>query len=137
MNIYKTKLFAHIIGDSLVGKTVNLTIAKMSAKNLPNRTGQTEEKYLLHFKETEKTLILNQVNARTIAILHGSETEDWSGKQITLYSEEVMAFGKTHNAIRIAPAIPNGNGNMPQKEAIEAAALESEPPAAPDTEDNF
>ena len=134
MNIYKTKLFSHIIGDSLVGKTVKLTITKMSSKNLPDRNGQTEEKYLIHFEETEKTLILNQVNARTIANLYGPETEDWSGKQITLYSEEATFFGKTHNAIRIAPAIPNGN--MPQRETVEAAALEPAAPA-PDTADNF
>ena len=114
MNIYKTKLFNHIVGDSLVDRTITLTMTRMTTDNIPVRNGM-EEKFLIHFQETEKTLILNQVNARTIAKLYGAETEDWAGKGITLYTEEIRAFGKTHNAIRVAPAIPLS----PTDEALE------------------
>lgn len=108
MNIYRTGLFPHIIGDSLVGKTATLTMTEVKVERLTGHEGRSEEKFVLFlfFEETEKCLILNKTNAATIAKLYGPETDDWRGQAITLYSEEIRAFGKTHNAVRVAPAQP-------------------------------
>ena len=106
MNIYKTNLFPYIIGDSLIGKTATMTMANVVPEEMQNNRGQKETKYVLYFQETDKGLILNKTNSATIARLYGPETENWQGEQVTLYGEEVKAFGKTHNAVRIAPAKP-------------------------------
>jgi len=105
MNIYKTNLFPYIIGDSLKGKTVTMTMSRAVTEKVTARN-QTEEKIVLYFGETDKGLILNKTNAKIIARLYGPETDKWNGGKVTLYTEEVKAFGDTHNAIRIAPAIP-------------------------------
>ena len=125
-NIYKTELFPHIVGDSLVGKTVTLTIKAFTQDDLSAGNGRTERKYLLMFEETPKTLILNKTNAKTIAKLYGGETGDWKGKRITLFSEQVRAFGANHNAIRVAPAVPD------EKATVDTGDIDDTPPAQPE-----
>lgn len=105
MNIYKTELFPYIQGDSMVGKSVTLTIKGIAAEKLNNK-GQSETKYVLYFEETIKGLVLNKTNAARIAALYGGETDDWTGKRITLYTEKVRAFGGDHNAVRVEERKP-------------------------------
>ena len=101
MNIYKTHLFPYIEGDSLADREVTLTMTTVTTEDLPTYNGQTESKLVLHFKESDKGLILNKTNARAIAKLYGPETDDWDGERITLYTERVKAFGEFHNAVRV------------------------------------
>lgn len=63
-----------------------------------------DNKPVLYFKHPReaKALVLNKTNWKTITEVLGSdETEDWSGKQITLYATEVESFGETVLAIRV------------------------------------
>ena len=53
------------------------------------------------FENRSKQLILNQTNCQLIAGQFGPETDNWIGKEITLYSAKVTAFGKTHDAVRV------------------------------------
>lgn len=101
MNIYKSSLFKYIAGDSLVGKSVSLTIARVALEEVEGQNGRKEEKLILYFRESEKGMILNKTNAKRIAKLFGGETDNWTGKAIELYAEEVKAFGEIHNAIRV------------------------------------
>lgn len=121
MDIIKTNLFPYIEGDFLVGlKDVVLTMKFVSSEMLPTHNGKSEEKFVLYFEETDKGLVLNKTNCKTIVSLYGKLTEDWSGKQIALYGEKVNAFGDIHNATRIHPTVPakkNGNGNGNGKKA--------------------
>lgn len=64
--------------------------------------GQDQEsKPVIYFKDQEKALICNITNWRTIAELHGAESDNWRGKTITLTTVMVDAFGQTTPAIRI------------------------------------
>jgi hypothetical protein len=55
----------------------------------------------VHFDNNDKGLVLNKTNASTIKGLYGSETDDWTGKKITLFATEVDYQGKQTMAIRI------------------------------------
>ena len=101
MNIYKSNLFPYIAGDSLVERSVTLTMTKIQAEKLATQGGQPEEKLVLYFEETPKGLVLNKTNAKTIARAYGGETAEWAGQQLELYSERVRAFGQEHNAVRV------------------------------------
>lgn len=108
MNIYKsTILFPYIEGDSLVGKPTVLTLADAMVEEIAvPAQGKTMPKITLTFTETDKRLILNKTNARTIIKLYGPETDVWKGKPIELYTEPVKAFGATTNAVRVRkPAV--------------------------------
>jgi hypothetical protein len=57
---------------------------------------------VLRFKGAKKGMILNKTNAKLISSITGSPfTEDWIGKQITLTTKKVAAFGQQVEAIRI------------------------------------
>jgi len=66
-----------------------------------------EQKPVLYFIEEAKGLVLNKTNGKTIASLHGSETDDWPGKKIILYPTEVDFRGETVAAIRVRREIPD------------------------------
>lgn len=101
MNIYKTPLFKYIAGDSLVGKSVPMTIDRVVVEEVEGQGGKKEDKLVLYFVESQKGMILNKTNAKRIAKLFTGETDDWKGKTIELYTEPVKAFGETHNALRV------------------------------------
>lgn len=130
MDIYKTELFPYIEGGQLNGKQFELTIKSVSEDELPNHKGLMEKKYVVHFKETEKGLVLNKTNAKTIINLYGRETNDWAGKRVTLYAEKVKAFGEMHNAVRVkAPvaAVPEQSTATPNDDVFWPDAPTADP----------
>lgn len=104
MNIYKSNLFKYIAGDSLVGKSVSMTIDRVVMEEIEGQGGKKEDKPVLYFAESKKGMVLNKTNAKRIGKLFGAETDDWKGKAIELYAESVKAFGETHNAVRVREA---------------------------------
>ena len=111
-DIFTTDLFPYLEGEELKGSTLTLTIRDIRQEKMQSHKGKEESKYVLYFRETSKGLVLNKTNAKRVAVLHGKKTGGWADKKITLYTEEVRAFGETHNALRVAVAIPsNGNGD--------------------------
>ena len=115
VNIFDTSLFPYIEGQNLIDKTMTLTICKIQTEKMKDHKGRDAEKYVLYFRETQKGLVLNKTNAKRVAVLYGCQTGGWDGRQITLYAEEVKAFGETHNAVRVAEAIPD-NGSQAEND---------------------
>jgi hypothetical protein len=112
LNIFMTDLFPYLEGEELKDETLTLTIKDIRQEKMQSHKGKEESKYVLYFQETPKGFVINKTNAKRIAVLHGKMTGGWYGKKITLYTEEVRAFGEIHNALRVAPSVPtNGNDN--------------------------
>lgn len=63
-----------------------------------------ESKPIVYFAEVEKGLVLNRTNASAISALFGSETDEWQGKRIALFVENVAYQGKQTPAIRVRKA---------------------------------
>ena len=77
-----------------------LTIADVTQE----RIGQGEEqelKWVVHFREKEKGLVLNKTNATSIASCLGDDTDEWLGCKVVLYPTEVQFSGKMVEAIRV------------------------------------
>jgi hypothetical protein len=81
----------------LNGREVRLTIANLTYEKMQDQT----DKLCLHFRGTDKGLILNKTNASTIADMHGDETDLWIGKQITIFPTKTDFQGKRVDAIRV------------------------------------
>jgi len=66
----------------------------------------TKMKWVLHFKELDKPMVLNKTNGMLLAAITGSEEfDDWIGKQIVLYNDKsVMFAGEFTGGIRIRAA---------------------------------
>jgi hypothetical protein len=95
----------YLKGEDLGGREVTVTIKEMKIEKL-GAGPDKEDKPVLYFERATKSLILNRTNALVIADLYGPETSAWRGKRVTLYSERLRAFGKTHDAIRVKATHP-------------------------------
>ena len=67
-----------------------------------------ENKPVLHFNERDaKSLVLNKTNWKTITQVLGSDdSDDWCGKQITLFATQVESFGEMTMAVRVRLKAP-------------------------------
>ena len=85
-----------------VGEDLILTIKKAGQETFTGTSGKKEEGLLIHFVENVKPMICNATNAKSITKVAGSPyIEDWQGVRISLYSQEVSAFGETVDALRV------------------------------------
>lgn len=91
--------------DFSEGQQVTLVITGLK-EELLGRPGEQEKKWLLGFRGTQKQLVLNKTNAKTIGKLYGEDTDGWIGAAVTLFTTPVDAFGETKLAIRVLPQRP-------------------------------
>jgi hypothetical protein len=80
----------------LNGKPMRVAIAGLKREDVGG-----ESKVVLSFTNGAKALVLNKVNARAIAKLHGDETSAWRGKSIILAPAQVDFRGDIVDAIRV------------------------------------
>lgn len=79
-----------------------LTIAALVIEELKMKGGAKEKKPVVYFVEdTEKALVLNKTNAMAIASLHGTETDAWKGKQVTLVLAQDRMGGELVDCVRV------------------------------------
>lgn len=93
---------------------MTLTIKSVQVETV-GQGKDSEEKPVIYFRETDKGLVLNKVNANTISGIYGPETDGWIGQRITLFPTEVEFAGKQVKGIRVRMKRPgqgnNGNGH--------------------------
>jgi len=117
-------------------KTVE--IERITKEKLTMIGGKSEDKPLIYFKGAKKKMVLNKTNAKTIAGLYGTNTEEWVGKKVTLFATTCSGKGGEEvECIRVRPKVPsNGKGKKSEPEQPELGydpytgevAPEDEPP---------
>jgi hypothetical protein len=118
----------YVKAADLNGKTVTLTIARLVVEKL-GHGAEEEKKPVLYFEKATKGLVLNRTNAMIIGALYGEETDDWTGKRISIYPTKVRAFGSMQDAIRVREEIPA------QPKPVAQAQRTEEPTPMDDDED--
>ena len=89
------------------GEDLILTIKETKKEMVTGTSGSKEQLFVCHFVEGAKPMIMNRTNCKVIEKLYTPFIEDWKGKQIQVYSENVKAFGEIVEALRVKPVIPN------------------------------
>jgi hypothetical protein len=84
---------------------LTLTIASVKLDEVGG-AGNSKRKPVVYFEETDKGLVLNKTNAGTVQGLYGGDTDNWIGKQITLFATEVDFQGKQVLSIRVRTRKP-------------------------------
>lgn len=87
----------HLSAADLSGDTV-VTIKGVAFKEVGDKK---EMKGVLFFEEATRGMVVNRTNLKRIISLHGSETDGWNGKKITLYPSETDFGGETVACIRV------------------------------------
>lgn len=99
MNINEMFPSKYLKGTDLVNRVVNVTIEGVTF------TDEFDEgrKYVLSFKGTKKSLMLNKTNVGILQWLFPdiTDTNGWVGREIQLYTELVTFRGQTGPAVRI------------------------------------
>jgi len=76
-------------------------------------SGRKKDVHAIKFKGSDKQLVLNASNRKTIVKLYGTKITDWYGKQITLYMIRNVKVGRElKNGIRIREQIPQPQQEM-------------------------
>ena len=89
------------------GKDVVLTIKETKKDKVANTTGKKEECFVVYFKESDKPMILNRTNCKTLEkIFKTPFIDEWIGKKVQLGIDTVSAFGESVEALRIRPILP-------------------------------
>src|SRR5215510_10124026 len=92
----------YLKASDLAGKERQVTITHIEARKFEN---DTKRKPVALFKETgAKGLVLNKTNFVTVAAIHGDNSDNWAGKQITIYPDFTSYQGKPIETIRIRRA---------------------------------
>lgn len=109
-----------------------LTIADLRTERI-GQGSQADDKWVLFFQEEEKGLVLNKTNTIIIAKLYGDDTDNWVGKQVTLYATEVQFKDDMVDAIRVRSKPPR----KPAKPTRPASGPVAQPtPAAAEVDDD-
>ena len=108
-----------------VGRGALVTIKGIEQRNVA-RDGDTPQfRWLMHFHESQKPLVLNSTNIQLTARICGSEnTDDWNNRQLVLYVDPNVSYaGKLTGGIRIRAPKPQAVAPaQAQKQTIAAAA---------------
>lgn len=94
-------------GDSLKasdlqGHEPTVIIANVEMKKFDNGN-----KLVITFEGKKKALVCNKTNANRIAYAFGSNTNNWIGQEVTLFTDLVDFQGKAVEAIRVRAKKPS------------------------------
>lgn len=104
--------------EEITNREVTLTIEKIIDESVVTN-GQKENCTVCYWTDKNfKPMILNVTNKKTIAKMYKTkDTEKLKGKAVTIYIEQVKAFGGIHDALRIRGKIPQiSTGPLPKCE---------------------
>lgn len=83
-------------------REVPVTVSKVELSENKGRDGSATPQFVLHFEGKEKKLGLNVGNTDTMIMTFGPETDEWVGKEITLFTVQTQnAQGQPTLGIRI------------------------------------
>jgi glutaredoxin len=113
----------YIKTEDLEGREITATIERVEIEVIKNDEGESN-KPVVYFKNKSRGMVLNLTNFNSIADLCGQDSDEWSGKKISLYPTKTQLGSKTVPCIRIKPA------NGPAANQLRAPVKQSENPAA-------
>lgn len=104
-----------------------LTMHSVRVEKVGGNQNPDEQKPVLYFHETDKGLVLNVTNAKTIEVLYGPETTAWSNRQISLFTMQTEFQGKPTMAIRVRMQAPQQQQVAQTQPPIHGIAQQQQP----------
>jgi len=78
------------------------TIKSLKLEDMPGDSG--EQRWVLHFREQSKGMVLNTTTIRVLEKTFGDESDDWTGKKVILYVDPNVTFkGQVVGGLRLRP----------------------------------
>lgn len=113
----------YLKASDLQGRNVTVKMGRAEVEKIGE-----DKKLILYFQGKEKGMVLNKTNANNIAGIYGGDTDDWYGKEITLFEAMVDFQGKTVPALRVrAPRRDAPPRQAPQRQMVDAEGYDDAP----------
>jgi hypothetical protein len=91
----------YLSASDLGGRSATVVIANARIEQI-GKGAEAGPKIVLQFVGKQKLFVCNKTNAKTIASLHGEDTDGWLGKAITIAPREVEFQGNMVWSIRVS-----------------------------------
>ena len=79
-----------------------VTCKATTLEDMPGDSG--EQRWILHFKELPKGLVLNTTSIRVLEKAFGGHSDNWNGKKVQLYVDPNVSFkGQVVGGLRLKP----------------------------------
>lgn len=120
--------------DEVGDKQYRLIIGQVVMEEMLDDNGVAKDVPVCHFQNTQKVLRLNATNWDTLADTYGDDSEEWFGKQVFVYVDPRVKFGKKFvKGLRLRiEAAPKAAKPAPALVAPLEAHSEINPPAFED-----
>lgn len=121
------------------GPGILVTVHSVSQQNVAKEGAPEEMKWVMHFNETDKPLVLNSTNGQIIAQITGSDDSDnWTGASLVLYHDPNVSFGgKLVGGVRVRAPRKKAVPVTGKKPVAMPVAKTAEPEAEPDGDDDL
>ena len=83
------------------GKTPTLTIDHVQVINLEDDKGAVKAKPVVFFREVKRGWVMCKTTAMCVAKMFSVETDNWTGKRVTLHAVEVQVGPERKPGIRV------------------------------------
>ncbi len=121
----------------LGGKPVAVSIEQARLETLKTADGKEQQKVVLYFVGSKKSLPLNVTNFDAVVDASGEDdSERWAGHKVELYPTKTQMGGKTVDCIRIRPPA-QPQLRMAAKAPPPPPVSEAEPPPVDDMADEI
>jgi hypothetical protein len=106
-----------------------VTVKKIENKNIARDDEPAENKWLVHFREFDKPMVLNSTNIQLMAqACDSDDTNDWTGKEVIIFTDPNVSFGgKLVGGLRIRK----------HKTVVAASPKQRIPAMAPHPDDDY
>ena len=95
------------------GRDLILTIKSIDKELVVSTGGKKEECVVAHFVESQKPMILNRTNMKTIQKLYNTPfIDEWAGKRIQVYQDKTKFAGEIVECLRIRPTVPGAASHV-------------------------
>lgn len=122
-------------GDSLKAADLQGNEPVVVIESVEMKKFDNGNKLVITFEGKKKCLICNKTNANRIAFAFGTNTDNWIGQEVTLFTDMVDFQGSVREAIRVRAKKPPAVAR-PASADMDNAPVPSRRPAAPPADMN-
>lgn len=89
-----------------IDRPVKVKISSLTTESVKSwqKGSKPQDKLILHFEGKDRGLVVNKTNFKKLADVFGWDPETWVGKEVTLETVEVEAFGRVVDSIVVTLA---------------------------------
>lgn len=106
-------------------------LTRISKEQVNQENDPEEHKWVAHFREFDRPLVLNTTNLNALSLIFGSEdSDDWKGECVIYTDPNVSFGGKLVGGLRVRKAKNQAARSAPDKMAEVAAREQARKPSA-------